>query len=451
MLPPALPMHLTEKAFRDNLSPPPSLSSSLPFEEPVVKPVPDAIVRPKNAGFKPIGQTNPSVKRFFPDDEDEEGSPPRRITAQPLSPYKSRHRTQERPRPMEESRPEEESRPQDEKRYWMGRQSVENVSPAEPSRLREEPLRFTGREATKSRSEEASHPRDDRSQQGPLRFSGREPLENLRPQEASRSGEGLRPEQRYYRGRQSLEDIHPGEASRNEDTPPQQEKRYWSGRRTPEDVRPDEGSRFMEMSRPQEPVRYWAGRQPPDDGRRRYINNLDDVPRNFRPRYDEVSPKLLPAKDEQLSEMPRHIVRSRPQQDDLQTSMDLDPPARMQNNAPGSEYEYRPTQDTRAEGAYAQDVSHPPSPLRHGEDLYEILTQVGEGTFGKVYKARNTGNGRYVALKRIRMEAERDGFPVTAMREIKLLQSLRHENIIRLYEMMVSEGKSDSTFTLNIC
>jgi CTD kinase subunit alpha len=40
------------------------------------------------------------------------------------------------------------------------------------------------------------------------------------------------------------------------------------------------------------------------------------------------------------------------------------------------------------------------------------------------------------------MESERDGFPVTAMREIKLLQSLRHQNIVRLYEMMVSNGRS---------
>ncbi|EIN10645.1 Pkinase-domain-containing protein [Punctularia strigosozonata HHB-11173 SS5] len=78
----------------------------------------------------------------------------------------------------------------------------------------------------------------------------------------------------------------------------------------------------------------------------------------------------------------------------------------------------------------------PPPP----QELYSIVSQVGEGTFGKVYKARNAVTGVHVALKRIRMEAERDGFPVTAMREIKLLQSLRHENIVRLYEMMVSNG-----------
>lgn len=73
-------------------------------------------------------------------------------------------------------------------------------------------------------------------------------------------------------------------------------------------------------------------------------------------------------------------------------------------------------------------------------DLYAIVSQVGEGTFGKVYKARNTITGVHVALKRIRMEQERDGFPVTAMREIKLLQSLRHQNVVKLYEMMVSHG-----------
>jgi CTD kinase subunit alpha len=75
------------------------------------------------------------------------------------------------------------------------------------------------------------------------------------------------------------------------------------------------------------------------------------------------------------------------------------------------------------------------------KDLYKIVSQVGEGTFGQVYKARNTITGTHVALKRIRMESERDGFPVTAMREIKLLQSLRHENVVRLYEMMVSKGE----------
>ncbi|RDX55618.1 Pkinase-domain-containing protein [Lentinus brumalis] len=79
--------------------------------------------------------------------------------------------------------------------------------------------------------------------------------------------------------------------------------------------------------------------------------------------------------------------------------------------------------------------SHPPK-----EKLYVVLGHVGTGTFGKVYKASHTATGRMVALKQIKMEGEKEGFPVTAMREVKLLQSLRHENVLRLYEMMVSHG-----------
>lgn len=87
-------------------------------------------------------------------------------------------------------------------------------------------------------------------------------------------------------------------------------------------------------------------------------------------------------------------------------------------------------------------------PVRIREELYKIVSQVGEGTFGKVYKAQNTVSRLFVALKRIRMEGERDGFPVTAMREIKLLQSLRHPNIVNLHEMMVSKGQSLSNFDI---
>eukprot|EP01093_Parvamoeba_rugata_P005658 TRINITY_DN18402_c0_g1_i1.p2 TRINITY_DN18402_c0_g1~~TRINITY_DN18402_c0_g1_i1.p2 ORF type:complete len:311 (+),score=-51.36 TRINITY_DN18402_c0_g1_i1:57-989(+) len=43
-----------------------------------------------------------------------------------------------------------------------------------------------------------------------------------------------------------------------------------------------------------------------------------------------------------------------------------------------------------------------------------------------------------VALKKVRMEREKEGFPITAIREIKILQSLRHENVVRLLEVVSS-------------
>ena len=65
---------------------------------------------------------------------------------------------------------------------------------------------------------------------------------------------------------------------------------------------------------------------------------------------------------------------------------------------------------------------------------------VGSGTYGKVFKAIHVYTKDLVALKKIRMDGEKDGFPVTAVREIKLLQSLKHENVVCLQEVMVEHN-----------
>ena len=75
---------------------------------------------------------------------------------------------------------------------------------------------------------------------------------------------------------------------------------------------------------------------------------------------------------------------------------------------------------------------------------YEYIGKLGEGTFGEVSKARSKKTGQIVALKRILMHNEKDGFPITALREIKLLKQLDHINILKLEEMAVERPKSAS-------
>ena len=45
-----------------------------------------------------------------------------------------------------------------------------------------------------------------------------------------------------------------------------------------------------------------------------------------------------------------------------------------------------------------------------------------------------------VALKRINTEQEENGFPITALREVKILKALHHRNIVDLKEIVTSKG-----------
>lgn len=87
---------------------------------------------------------------------------------------------------------------------------------------------------------------------------------------------------------------------------------------------------------------------------------------------------------------------------------------------------------------------------------YQIRSQVGEGTYGQVYKAycSRTSKSNFtsydifafsldslVALKKVRLENEREGFPITAVREIKLLRQLEHNNIVRLQDIVTESDK----------
>ncbi|KAI3410105.1 Cyclin-dependent kinase 12 [Globodera pallida] len=69
-------------------------------------------------------------------------------------------------------------------------------------------------------------------------------------------------------------------------------------------------------------------------------------------------------------------------------------------------------------------------------DKYRIIEQVGEGTYGQVYKASDAQTGRMVALKKVRLENEKEGFPITAVREIKILRQLDHPNIVKLLDIV---------------
>jgi len=87
---------------------------------------------------------------------------------------------------------------------------------------------------------------------------------------------------------------------------------------------------------------------------------------------------------------------------------------------------------------------------RRFESQYDLLEKVvlGEGTYGKVYKARNTRTGEAVAMKYMKLDAQEEGVPSTAIREIALLKELSHVNVVRLLDVFCKPNKLVLVFEL---
>ena len=98
---------------------------------------------------------------------------------------------------------------------------------------------------------------------------------------------------------------------------------------------------------------------------------------------------------------------------------------------------------------------------------YEKLNQLGEGSkrgsprvndtaglteptlaYGVVYRARERKTSQVVALKQVRISAEerQNGVPITALREISILRSLKHSNVIDVFDVAVGAHAMDEVY-----
>ena len=57
-----------------------------------------------------------------------------------------------------------------------------------------------------------------------------------------------------------------------------------------------------------------------------------------------------------------------------------------------------------------------------------------------MYRARDKKTNEIVALKRLKMEREKEGFPITSLREINTLLISQHKNVVTVREIVVGSN-----------
>merc|ERR1719383_1588671 len=71
---------------------------------------------------------------------------------------------------------------------------------------------------------------------------------------------------------------------------------------------------------------------------------------------------------------------------------------------------------------------------------FSCLNRIEEGTYGVVYRARDKKTQEIVALKKLKMEKEKEGFPITSLREINTLLISQHPNVVPVREIVVGSN-----------
>ena len=84
--------------------------------------------------------------------------------------------------------------------------------------------------------------------------------------------------------------------------------------------------------------------------------------------------------------------------------------------------------------------------MKSKEQKYIKTAKLGEGTYGIVFRAKDQKGQEIYALKKIRLQADQEGIPSTAIREISLLKELNHINIVKLHEVLHSPKKLTLVF-----
>ncbi|XP_064423814.1 cyclin-dependent kinase 11B isoform X2 [Latimeria chalumnae] len=192
-----------------------------------------------------------------------------------------------------------------------------------------------------------------------------------------------------------------------------------------------------------------------EEGEEEEEENGTDSEEGTEPSADEVS-------EEELSEEERENGNHIP----VESRFDHDSEESEEEEEEEEEEEIEegtPHSNAQTEGEYVPD-SPPMSPVELKKELpkylpalqgcrsveeFQCLNRIEEGTYGVVYRAKDKKTDEIVALKRLKMEKEKEGFPITSLREINTILKAQHPNIVTVREIVVGSNMDKIYIVMN--
>ncbi|KAF8313859.1 Pkinase-domain-containing protein [Clavulina sp. PMI_390] len=124
------------------------------------------------------------------------------------------------------------------------------------------------------------------------------------------------------------------------------------------------------------------------------------------------------------------------------SSSTSDSPNRVEESgSPGSSHENLPSLPARrTRSMYVpQRNEYPTFTSCRSVYCYERLNHIEEGSYGVVFRAREKETGDIVAIKKLKLDEEKNGFPITSLREVMALMICKHENVVPIREIVVGD------------
>ena len=92
-----------------------------------------------------------------------------------------------------------------------------------------------------------------------------------------------------------------------------------------------------------------------------------------------------------------------------------------------------------------------PATMQSPSSKYEVIKEIGKGSFGKVYQIKRKADNKVLVWKEINYSKMSEREKQLLVSEVNILRELRHPNITRYYDRVIDKDKAKLYIVMEYC